>query len=224
MTDDLDLYAVAGYGARSVGFGDRPAVLVVDMQNAVTRPEAPMGRSPLVASAVAHLARLLPAARSAATPVVFCTTWFDADLADRPPWKIECMDEWVEGSWLVEVDERLWREGDLQVVKKAPSIFFGTPVVSMLTLHRVDTVILTGANTSGCIRASAIDSFSWGFRTIVPRECVGDQGEEPHEANLLDISRRYVDVLPLAEVLDYLAGVARRREATRMPSQAGVAG
>jgi maleamate amidohydrolase len=204
-----DLYSVAGYGQRLVGFGERPAVLVVDFQNAVTNERAPMGRSPLVHSAVDHTARLLPAAREAGAPVVFCTTSFEPDLSDRGPWKIAAMDDWINGSWEAEVDARLWRDGDIYVCKKVPSIFFGTPVVSILTLHRVDTVILAGANTSGCIRASAIDSFSYGYRTIVPRECVGDQGLEPHDANLLDIGRRYVDVVPLQDVLDYFQGLER---------------
>jgi maleamate amidohydrolase len=202
-----DLYTASGYGERRVGYGERPAVLVVDLQNAVTSPRAPMGRSPLVHAAVESTARLLPAARNAGAPVVFCTTSFKPDLSDRPPWKISAIDDWIDGTWEAEVDERLWQEGDTYVCKKVPSIFFGTGVPSFLTLHRVDTVILTGANTSGCIRASAIDSFSHGFRTIVPRECVGDQGREPHEANLLDIDRRYVDVVALDEVLDYLETV-----------------
>ncbi len=199
-----DFYALAGYGSRDVGFGERPAVLVVDLQNAVTHPDALMGRSPLVALAVKHTAKLLPAARAIGAPVIFCNTAFRTDRADMPPWKIAAMDAWIVDTWEVEIDERLWQEGDFLVTKKAPSIFFGTPLAAILTLHCIDTVILTGANTSGCIRASSIDSFSSGFRTIVPRECVGDQGLEPHEANLLDIGRRYVDVVPVAEVINYL--------------------
>ena len=204
-----DLYSVAGYGQRQVGFGQRPAVLVVDLQNAVTNPKAPMGRSPLVHAAVDELERLLPLAREAGAPIIFCNTAFQPDLRDRPPWKIAAIDDWILGTWAAEIDERLWRDGDVLVTKKAPSIFFGTPVVSVLTLNDVDTVILTGANTSGCIRAAAIDSFSYGYRTIVPRECVGDQGQEPHDANLLDIDRRYVDVVPLSVVLEYFEDLER---------------
>jgi maleamate amidohydrolase len=199
-----DLYDVCGYGKRKVGFGERPAVLVVDFQNAVTKPEAPMGRSPLVHAAVDHVVDLLPLARAAGAPVVFCNTAFLPDRSDMPYWKIEAMDDWIVGSWQAEIDERLWRDGDVLVTKKGPSIFFGTNVTSVLTLHQVDTVILTGANTSGCIRASALDSFSCGYRTIVPRECVGDQDQVPHEQNLLDIDRRYVDVVAIEEVAEYL--------------------
>lgn len=199
-----DLYSVAGYGSREIGFGERPAVLVVDFQNAVTSPDAPMGKSELVAAAIPRTAELLDTARRAGAPVIFCATSFRTDKRDMLPWKIAAMGEWLEGSWEVEVDPRLWRDGDMFVVKKAPSIFFGTPVAAMLTQHCVDTVILTGANTSGCIRASTIDSFSHGFRTILPRECVADQGEGPHEDNLRDVGIRYADVVETSEVLAYL--------------------
>lgn len=163
-----------------------------------------MGQSSLVARAVEATGRLLDVARAASVPVIFCTTWFRPDRSDMPPWKISSMDRWIEGSWEAEVDERLWRDGDIYVVKKAPSIFFGTPVFSILTLARIDTVLMTGANTSGCIRASTIDSFSYGFKTIIPRECVGDQGQAPHDSNLLDIERRYADVISLEAAIQYL--------------------
>jgi maleamate amidohydrolase len=93
---------------------------------------------------------------------------------------------------------------DLTVCKKAPSIFFNTGVADYFTKERVDTVIVTGCNTSGCIRASAVDSFSHRYRTIVPEDCVGDIEEQPHRDNLRDIGRRYVDVSDLATVLAYL--------------------
>jgi maleamate amidohydrolase len=215
-----DLYAVAGYDSRDIGFGEQPAVLVVDFQNAVTSPDAPMGKSPLVASAVPSTAQLLAAARRAGTPVIFCATYFRPDRQDMPPWKIASMDAWLEGSWEVAIDERLWRDGDVLVVKKAPSIFFGTELMTILTKACVDTVILTGANTSGCIRASTIDSFSYGFRTILPRECIADQGEEPHEANLRDVAIRYADVMPLSDVIAYLEGLKADPADARMPAAA----
>ena len=205
MTEDL--YQTAGYGAREVGFGARPAVLVVDFQNAVTRPEAPMGKSELVASAVVETAKLLDVARDVGIPIIFCATYFRTDRADMLPWKITAMDAWLEGSWEAEVDSRLWRDGDFLVCKKAPSIFFATPVTSILNQYGVDTTILTGANTSGCIRASTVDSFSHGYRTILPRECIADQALGPHEANLHDVGIRYADVVPIARVIDYLRGL-----------------
>lgn len=219
-----DLYEVAGFGSRAIGYGERPAVLVVDFQNAVTSPDAPMGKSPLVASAVENTGELLDVARDVGAPVIFCTTSFRSDKRDMPPWKIAAMDGWIDGSWEVGIDARLWRAGDQLVVKKAPSIFFGTPVPTLLISHRIDTVILTGANTSGCIRASTIDSFSYGFRTIIPRECVADQGEAPHEANLHDVDIRYADVVATADVVAYLQDKATRRAAVVDGSPVGSLG
>jgi nicotinamidase-related amidase len=90
------------------------------------------------------------------------------------------------------------------VVKKGPSAFFGTNLASMLTAHGVDTVILCGATTSGCVRASVVDAVQSGFPTLVPRECVGDRAQGPHEANLFDIDQKYGDVISLEETLGYL--------------------
>ena len=90
------------------------------------------------------------------------------------------------------------------MIKSAPSIFFATPVHRYFTRHNVDTVIVCGCMTAGCVRASVVDSFSYGWRTIVPEECVGDVDQGPHDANLLDIRRRYADVLPLEEVMAYI--------------------
>ena len=93
-------------------------------------------------------------------------------------------------------------------MKSAPSIFFQTRVVPFLVKAGVETVVVTGCNTSGCIRASVIDSFSWGFRTIVPEDCVGDVEEGPHKDNLRDISRRYADVTDSDSVIAYIKGQA----------------
>lgn len=214
---DFDLYGVGGYGHGKIGFGSKIGIVSVDFMNGVTRPEARMGQSPMAQTAVEKTARLLAAARERGMPVVHCSTAFQPDLRDMPPWKIECMREWIIGSWLVQIDERLWREGDVLVCKKTPSIFFGTHCASVLNMHGVDTVIVTGANTSGCIRATSIDSFALGYRTIVPRECVFDQGSVAHEQNLHDIDIRYADVesyeLVLAKVSEAAKAPAKSRRA-----------
>ena len=199
-----DLYEIGGYGYRKIGFGEKLAILTVDLQNGVTNPKALMGRSPSAQDAVERVAVLCDAARQRGLPIIHCNTAFQPDLNDMPPWKIKCMTEWIIGSWEVQIDDRLWRAGDVVVCKKVPSIFFGTHCSTVLAKNHIDTVILTGANTGGCIRASAIDSFSLGFRTIVPRECVFDQGIESHEQNLIDIEQRYVDVEPYQVVLENL--------------------
>ena len=91
-----------------------------------------------------------------------------------------------------------------EFTKTAPSIFFQTPIHAWLTRHQIDTTIITGCTTSGCVRASIIDSFSFGYRTIVPEDCCGDQDEGPHWDNLRDVGRRYADVVKLSDVLSHI--------------------
>ena len=102
---------------------------------------------------------------------------------------------------------------DLVIVKNYASAFFGTSLSATLTAQGIDTLILTGCSTSGCIRATAIDGIQNGFRVIVPRECVGDRRQEPHEANLFDIDAKYGDVVSKRETLDYLARLRSQRAA-----------
>jgi maleamate amidohydrolase len=199
---EFELYSVGGYGYRKIGFGNKIGIVSIDFMNGVTNPDERMGKSPMAQDAVEKTAILLDAARKSGMPIVHCNTAFQPDLSDMPPWKIECMRDWIIGSWVVEIDKRLWRDGDVLVCKKTPSIFFGTHCASVLNMHGVDTVIITGANTSGCIRASTIDSFALGYRTIVPRECVYDQGSVAHQQNLKDIGMRYVDVEDFHYVLE----------------------
>lgn len=208
-TGEFELYTVGGYGYKKIGFGQKIGIVSIDFMNGVTNPEERMGKSPMAQDAVEKTAILLDAARQNGMPIVHCNTAFQPDLSDMPPWKIECMRDWIIGSSVVEIDKRLWREGDVLVCKKTPSIFFGTHCASVLNMHGVDTVIITGANTSGCIRASSIDSFALGYRTIVPRECVYDQGSVAHEQNLKDIGMRYVDVEDFSFVLDKVRGADR---------------
>jgi maleamate amidohydrolase len=123
-----------------------------------------------------------------------------------PHWKVGAVREQFflehEGS---KMEPRIHEPGyDVVVRKTGPSIFFQTPVVPYFVKEGVDTVIVTGCVTSGCIRASTIDSFQWGFRTIVPEDCVGDHDEEAHEDNLRDIDRRYADISSADEVIRYI--------------------
>ena len=206
---EFELYSEGGYGYRKIGFGEKVGIVSIDFMNGVTNPDERMGKSPMAQEAVEKTAILLDAARKNNLPIVHCNTAFQPDLSDMPPWKIECMRDWIIGSSVVEIDKRLWRDGDVLVCKKTPSIFFGTHCASVLNMHGVDTVIITGANTSGCIRASSIDSFALGYRTIVPRQCVYDQGSIAHEQNLKDIDMRYVDVEDFNFVLEKVRGAER---------------
>jgi len=199
-----DAYAKYGYDQNPIHFGERPAILVVDFQKGFIDPKYPTGGSALVESAVQSTAPLLKLAREKEIPVAQCVTVFHPNHRDLPHWKIGVLEDCVFGSEAAEIDERLYHPDDIFLPKNAPSIFFGTRLASMLIRQGVDTTIVTGIVTSGCIRASVIDSCSYGFRTIVPRECVGDLDEQPHLDNLRDIQRRYAEVVPLATVMDYL--------------------
>lgn len=208
MTDD---YANRGYGEIPVGFGDKPGIVVVDFQLGFTDPQYPLGGAPLVLRALANTERLLKAARALNVPVAVCNTAY-MSLREMPYWKITAVREtFLHTHPSVALDPRIHDPGyDLAVTKKGPSIFFNTGVADYFAKERVDTVIVTGCNTSGCIRATAIDGFSHRYRTLVPEDCVGDIEAGPHHDNLRDIGRRYVDVTDCATVLAQLADWGRR--------------
>ncbi|MEO1102332.1 MAG: isochorismatase family protein [Pseudomonadota bacterium] len=199
MSDD---YERQGFGAATIGMGTRPAVLVVDFQLGFTSPDETLGGSPLVDAAVENTARLLAAARDRNLPVIQ-TYVAHSTGADALRWKIPAVvNEFTEGMPATKLDPRIYDPAHDVVVRKiAPSILFQTPAVQMLVRHKIDTTIVVGCNTSGCVRASIVDAFSYGFRVIVPRECCGDVEEGPHNDNLRDVGRRYADVMSLNEVI-----------------------
>ena len=209
MSDDT--YQDIGYGAMEIGFGERPGILVVDFQTGFTQPQFPLGNCPLVHRAVENTARVLEAARAARVPVANCYTAYHSER-DMPYWKIAPVREsFFEGDPCAEMEPRTSDpDYDYILRKSGPSIFFQTPVTTFLTKHGVDTTIVVGCMTSGCIRASVIDSFSHGFRTMVPEDCVGDADERPHRDNLRDVGRRYADIVSSERVLDYLDEVRKR--------------
>jgi nicotinamidase-related amidase len=203
-----DVYERSGIGMR-VGFGASPAVVVVDFQNGFTDPESPVGGD--VSDALAATARLLRAARAAHLPVAYTAVGFAPGLNDGATWlrKMPGLGALVEGTAWCEIDERVAPDpGEPVWIKRASSAFFGTPLIPFLTAARVDTVIVAGCVTSGCVRATTIDAVSWGYRTIVPFECVADRASGPHEWNLFDIDSKYADVLKLDEVLATVESVA----------------
>lgn len=204
-----DVYRAMGYEAQKIGFGKRPGIIVVDFQTAFTDPAYPLGGRPLVMRALQNTAALLQAARPRDIPVASCYTAYKNER-DMPYWKITAvLEQFRYGHPCTQLDPRIYDPAyDLVVCKTGPSIFFNTPVVSYFIKQRVDTVIVTGCNTSGCIRGSTIDSFTYGFRTIVPEDCVGDLDEQPHLDNLRDVGRRYADISSLAEVIDYFRNLS----------------
>jgi maleamate amidohydrolase len=208
MNDD---YSRRSYGAIPVGTGEKPGIVVVDFQLGFTDPQYPLGGAPLVMRAVANTAKLLEVARKNGVPVAVCNTAY-LNEREMPYWKITAVREtFLHSHPSTRLDPRIYQpDYDVAVTKKGPSIFFQTGVADYFTKERVDTVIVTGCNTSGCIRGSALDSFSLRYRTLVPEDCVGDIEEQPHRDNLRDIGRRYVDVVDLAYCVDYLEGWGRR--------------
>jgi maleamate amidohydrolase len=200
-----EAFDAATYGALPVGFGERAAVLVVDFQKGFTDPRCVMGRSPRIHAARDRTAELLAHARRCKVPVASCYTAYHSER-DVPHWKVGAVREgFREGSLEAEMDDAIADASyDYIFQKSAPSIFFQTPLVGFLTKHRVDTVLVTGCVTSGCVRASVIDAFSSGYRTIVVADCCGDPGPEEHEANLKDVGRRYADIHTMESVLPYL--------------------
>jgi maleamate amidohydrolase len=206
-----DTYADRTYGSRNIGFGEKPGIVVVDFQLAFTDARYPFGGAPLIERGVRNTARVLEAARRCGVPVASCFTAYQSER-DMPHWKIDVVrEQFLHGHPCTALDERIYdADYDLAVCKSAPSIFFNTPVVPFLVKERVDTVIVTGCVTSGCIRASTIDSFSHGFRTIVPEDCVGDYDEGPHGDNLRDVGRRYCDVSSAEDVIAYLDAWRKR--------------
>jgi maleamate amidohydrolase len=202
-----EVYAAARLG-QSVTLGSRPVVLVVDFSCGFTDPACTLGSD--MTDAVEATKRLLDAARARGLPVVFTTIGFEPSLKDGSLWlqKVPSLGDLQIGGRWVEIDPRLEpRDDETIVLKKGASAFFGTNLPSILVSQHVDSVILCGATTSGCIRATAIDLLQHGYPTLVPRECVADRAQAPHEANLFDINAKYADVVSLDEVLDYVESV-----------------
>jgi maleamate amidohydrolase len=203
-----EVYAKARLG-ESVTLGSRPAVLVVDFSCGFTDPECTLGAD--MTEQVEATKRLLDAARAKGLPVIFTTIGFEPSLKDGGLWLEKApalADLQIGGRW-VEIDPRLEpQEGETIVVKKGASAFFGTNLAAILISQGIDSVVLCGATTSGCVRATAIDLLQYGFPTLVPRECVGDRAQAPHDANLFDIQAKYADVVSVEEALDYVESVA----------------
>jgi maleamate amidohydrolase len=191
-----------------VGFGRRPALLVVDFMRAYTTPALPV-YAPAVVEAVAATVELLATARTRGVPVVFTRVAYSASAVEGGVFvrKVPLLRTLRDGTPAAEiVDELAPRPSELVLTKHYASAFFGTALAPTLVALGVDTTIVVGCSTSGCVRATAVDGMQHGFSVIVPRECVGDRAATPHEANLFDIDSKYGDVMPRADVLAYLRG------------------
>jgi nicotinamidase-related amidase len=203
--DDTTFFAARGFG-KKLGFGTNPAVVVVDLINAFTDPESPLGAA--MDDEVAAADTVLGAARRAHAPIFFTTLWYDEpDMADAGLWAAKMGGLAVLGANTpaVEVDKRLApRPHEAVVMKKYASVFFGTDLASRLNARRVDTVLLVGCTTSGCVRASAVDAIQLGFRPMVVREAVADRSAAAHAQSLFDLEQKYADVVSVEECVRYL--------------------
>ena len=197
-----------------VGFGRNAAVVVIDFTLANTTPGSPFFAEGVV-RAVADTVPLLQAARAAGIPVIHTKVMYHPSGADGG-WfvrKVPALRKLVPGEPLAEIDPKVAPLAEeVVIVKQYPSPFFGTPLAPMLATLGVDTLILAGCSTSGCVRAGALDGVQHGYRVIVPRECVGDRHDGPHDANLFDINAKYGDVVGRDEVIQYLANLAKRND------------
>lgn len=206
--DELAFYEKAGFGER-LPWGDSPAVLVVDMTEQFTRSEFDLGREDAATDAVEATARLLAAAREADYPVVYTRGPSETDEATLDAYRGIMDEKRVHRSYDPgegnEIDSRLDPDpGNLVIEKAKPSAFFDTHLAGALRHLDVDTVLVAGMTTSGCVRATVVDAYSHNFRPIVPQEAVADRSPTAHEATLFDIDMKYGNVTPLEAVLERL--------------------
>lgn len=207
---ELDIYRKQGFG-HSSGFGARPALLIVDFMVAFTDPEQFGGGN--ILSAVAQTRELLAVARECTLPVAHTRIVYADDAADagvfcRKAKGIEKLTEHVPAGQIVA--ELTPAPGEYVVRKTQPSAFFGTQLGPWLVSRGVDTVIVAGCTTSGCVRASVVDSMSHNFLTVVALDGVGDRALGPHEASLFDMGQKYADLLTCAAIAAHLRGAEGR--------------
>ena len=199
------------------GFGKKVALVNVDPQKAYTLPGEFVTAYETDPHQMEYINQLSALCRELGSPVIWthvaylpsgedCGVW--GTRSDTP----DSLQNIKAGSRRAEFDDRLHidRDRDIVINKRMASAFHETNVPSLLTWHKVDTVIVTGGSTSGCVRATAVDSLSHGYRTIVPEECTADKHEGPHFANLYDMAVKYADVMPVAEVMAALQQMKQR--------------
>ncbi len=211
MTETLQQnYAKGGFGHRLTP-GRRPALLVIDFVEAYLAPGSPLyaGVEAVRDAAV----RLLAAARGATLPVVHTTVQYqpggrDGGVFFRKVPALRCFEQGAHPELAAFARGLEPVPGETVLSKQYASAFFGTSLASLLTALQVDTVLIAGVSTSGCVRASAVDCCQHGFIPLVVRDAVGDRAREPHEANLFDLQAKYAEVISLDAAFDYLRTLA----------------
>lgn len=217
MTDTSEetaFFEARGFGMK-IGFGQRPALLVIDIVKAFTDPARMLGAD--LDAQIEATNALLDVAHAKGVPVIYSSVAYDdANFMDAGVWRLKQkgVATLVAGSDGPELDPRLhFQAGDGMLWKKYASCFFGTDLVSRLLAMGADTLIMTGCTTSGCVRATAVDGCQTGFRPMVVREAVGDRSQAAHDQSLFDLNAKYADVVSLAETLAYLSALDRRNAA-----------
>ena len=208
MAGDLDIYEKQGFGNR-IGFGGKPALIVIDFINAFNDPDMFGGGS--IQSAIDHTEELLGLARHLDLPIAFTSHAYATDRSEDGIFNMKSpgLSKLVPNTRATAIVDQLEpRPGERVISKHYPSGFFATDLANWLARRGVDTAIVTGCTTSGCVRATVVDAMGHGFRPIVPAECSGDRAQGPHEANLFDMDQKYADVMPLSEVQRALEALA----------------
>lgn len=212
MTDDLAENYKRAYDNR-VGFGKNPALVLIDFADAYFDEACDLYAG--VDDALASALRVREAAHAAGVPVILTEVRYHPGGVDGGRFfeKAKVLRSFVKGMKTAEFAKGLDpREDEIVITKQYPSAFFGTSLSSTLTAAGIDSVILTGLTTSGCVRATCVDAVSYGFRTSVVREACGDRHPAPHEANLFDMNAKYADVVSEQETIDFLGTLRGRND------------
>ena len=203
--EDLKGYQKASFIKRAESYGKTPALIVVDMTYAFIDPKYPLANGEMGIRATKSIGIVLREARSKFIPIIFTKIY--PHMSGRPEYTISkkrMVDIRMPARAYEIVKELKPRRGEHVITKGKASAFFGTHLLSILINYNVDTVIITGATTSGCVRATVVDAASYNYTVIVPEECTADRAILPHNVNLFDMHMKYADVIPLSDVITYL--------------------
>ncbi|WP_019119063.1 isochorismatase family protein [Brevibacillus massiliensis] len=208
LKDDEVFFKERGFG-KQLGFGNKPGLIVVDLIIGFTDPTMPMGSD--LTEQIENTNILLDRVHQMGFPVYFTAISYDDDtFADSGIWykKMEGLKTLKSGTEAVKVDPRLnKRPGDGLIIKKYASAFFGTDLIARLNTNHVDTVVIVGCTTSGCIRSTVVDALQYGYRPIVVEDAVGDRSLASHEQSLFDMRQKYAEILKTTEVVDTISSI-----------------
>ncbi len=208
MSQQELIYQAAGFGGQ-VPRGRRPALVIVDFSYGFSDEAYPTASD--MSAQIAATRKLADLARSKGFPVIYTTIAYHPAEIEALPWlrKAKGMAALLKGTRLVEIDARAGMQAsDILIEKKGASAFHGTALASLLAGRRVDTLVVAGATTSGCVRATVVDAVQYGFNVLVPADCCADRAIPPHDAALYDVHQKYGDVTDSADILRWLSAMA----------------